>query len=60
MLIIQDDVHASMLVDYGVMLQIDSLLGEYEQHTGQKFGGSDAEYSILQKLVSLSCLEEWS
>ena len=46
-------------VSCGVMLQIDSLLGEYEQHTGQKFGGSDAEYSILQKLVSSSCLE-WS
>lgn len=31
---------------------IDSLLGEYEQHTGQKFGGSDAEYSVLQKLAT--------
>ena len=34
------------------VLQINSLLGEYEQHTGQSFGGSDEEYSILQKLVS--------
>jgi len=31
--------------------QINSLLGSFEQQTGQKFGGSDAEYTILQKLV---------
>ena len=37
----------------GFVMQINSLLGEYEQQTGQKFGGSDAEYSVLQKLVSI-------
>ncbi|DBA72689.1 hypothetical protein WJX79_008517 [Trebouxia sp. C0005] len=31
---------------------INSLLGEFEQQTGQKFGGSDAEYTILQKLAT--------
>lgn len=37
----------------GFVMQINSLLSEYEQHTGQKFGGSDAEYTVLQKLVSV-------
>lgn len=39
-------------------LQIDSLLGEFKQQTGQSFGGSDSDYSILSQLVSvlsLSC-----
>lgn len=34
-------------------LQINKLLGLYEQQTGSSFGGSDAEYSILSKLVQV-------
>ena len=34
------------------LMQINKLLGMYEQQTGSSFGGSDAEYSILSKLVN--------
>ena len=38
-------------VETRVALQINSLLGAFEQHTGQSFGGSDSDYSILSELV---------
>lgn len=41
-------------------MQIDKLLNLYEQHTGSKFGGSDAEYSILSKLVSTALFKQTS
>lgn len=41
--------------DARVALQINSLLGAFEKHTGQSFSGSDSDYSILSELVSMLC-----
>ena len=42
-----------MMVEATFALQINSLLCEFQQHTGQAFGGSDSDYSILSQLVSM-------